>query len=86
MFTNIRDWSLITGKGGGGGATQREGGGHLKFYPYKKVAWSFNHIEGGGGTKSFHSLKWGGGGATSFTLSWELGGCTKFRTRSFPIL
>ena len=25
--------SLITGKGGGG--TKREGGGHVKFYPYK---------------------------------------------------
>ena len=24
------------GEGGGGGATKREGGGHLKFYPYKK--------------------------------------------------
>ena len=23
--------------GGGGGATKREGGGHVKFYPYEKV-------------------------------------------------
>ena len=29
----LRDWSLITGSGG---ATKREGGGHVKFYPYKK--------------------------------------------------
>ena len=28
----LRDWSLITGRGGGG-ATKREGGGHVKFYP-----------------------------------------------------
>ena len=31
----FRDWSLITGRGGG--ATKREGGGgHVKFYPYEK--------------------------------------------------
>ena len=35
----LRDWSLITGRGGG--ATKREGG-HVKFYPYEK-----------GGAKSF---------------------------------
>ena len=28
----VRDWSLITGRG----ATKREGGGHMKFYPYEK--------------------------------------------------
>ena len=44
----VRDWSLITGRGGatkreGGGATKREGGGHVKFYPYEK----------GGGRKKF---------------------------------
>ena len=34
MLDSIRDWSLITGRGGGyktGG-----GGGHMKFYPYEK--------------------------------------------------
>ena len=31
----LRDWSLITGRGGGG-ATKREGVGHVKFYPYEK--------------------------------------------------
>ena len=30
----VRDWSLITGRGGGG-ATKRKGG-HVKFYPYEK--------------------------------------------------
>ena len=29
----VRDWSLITGRGG---ATKWEGGGHVKFYPYEK--------------------------------------------------
>ena len=41
----IRDWSLIMGRG----ATKRErGGGHVKFYPYKKGGGkSFSHAEGG---------------------------------------
>ena len=30
----LRDWSLITGRGGGGYKTG--GGGHVKFYPYEK--------------------------------------------------
>ena len=29
----IRDWSLITGRGGG---YKTGGGGHVKFYPYEK--------------------------------------------------
>ena len=33
------DWSLITGKGEGG-ASKREGGGHVKFYPYEKRGWT----------------------------------------------
>ena len=33
-----RDWSLITGKGGGG---QQKGGGHVKFYPYEKGGGEF---------------------------------------------
>ena len=32
--STVRDWSLIMGRGGG--ATKREGGGHVNFYPYKK--------------------------------------------------
>ena len=27
---------LVTNYGEGGGATEREGGGHVKFYPYEK--------------------------------------------------
>ena len=52
----VRDWSLITGRGGGyktGG-----GGGHIKFYPCIKA--------GGGGRKGFsHARGGGGGGITS---------------------
>ena len=29
----LRDWSLITGRGGG---YKTGGGGHVKFYPYEK--------------------------------------------------
>ena len=42
-----------------GGATKREGGGHVKFYPYEKGGGggkSFSHSEGGGGTKSFGAV------------------------------
>ena len=39
---------------GGGGRKNRRGGGHVKFYPYKK---------GVGGTKSFCHAEGGGGGA-----------------------
>ena len=44
----IRDWSLIT-RGEGGGATKRERGGHVKFYPYEKG--------GGGAGKVLDMLK-----------------------------
>ena len=50
----IRDWSLITGRGGG--ATKREGG-HMKFYSYEK---------GGGGEQVLAMLK--EGGTTSFRV------------------
>ena len=44
-YVYIRDWSLITARGG---ATKREGGGHVKFYPYEKEGGkSFSHAEGG---------------------------------------
>ena len=55
----MRDWSLITGRGGG--ATKREVG-PVKFYAYEKRGGgkSFSHAEGGGGgANSFHSLKGG---------------------------
>ena len=35
IHEGLRDWSLITGRRGGG-ATKREGGGHVKFYPYEE--------------------------------------------------
>ena len=34
FFRSIRDWSLITGRGG----LQNGRGGHVKFYPYKTGA------------------------------------------------
>ena len=45
----VRDWSLITGRGGGGvGLQNGRGGGQVKFYPYKKGGGkSFSHAEGG---------------------------------------
>ena len=46
LFTSLRDWSLITGRGG---ATKREGG-HVKFYLYEK---------GGGAEKVLAMLKGG---------------------------
>ena len=46
----FRDWSLITGRGGD--ATKREGGGHVKFYPYEK---------GGGGAEKVLAMLKGGG-------------------------
>ena len=37
---------------GRGGATKREGGRQVKFYPYKRGGGG-SHAEGGGGTNSF---------------------------------
>ena len=39
MVPLIRYWSLLTGSWGGGRATKREGGRHVKFYPYEKGDW-----------------------------------------------
>ena len=55
MSLTIRDWSLITGRG----ATKQEGGGHVKFYPYKKGGGAekcFSHAEGGGHKKFLGSF------------------------------
>ena len=47
-FSVVRDWSLITGTGGGGLQNGR-GGGQVKFHPYKKRggAKSFSPAEAG---------------------------------------
>ena len=46
---HVREWSLITGKRGGG--TKWEGGGKSSFTPTKsgRGKTSFSHAEGGGG-------------------------------------
>ena len=48
--TSLRDWSLITGRGGG---TKQEGG-HVKFYPYEKGGRVLAMLKGG--TKSFGTV------------------------------
>ena len=51
----FRDWSLITGRGGGGSTKldRGGGGGHAKFYPYEKGGGnSFSHAGG-------HTKFWG---------------------------
>ena len=71
---NKKDWSLITGRGGG--ATKREGG-HVKCYPYEKGGGgggegkSVSHAEGGykkfwGSFYAFDSL----GQSKRSSLSW----------------
>ena len=50
---HVGDWSLITGRGGGGG--YKTGGGHMKYYLSIKGGGSgksFSHAEGGD-TKRF---------------------------------
>ena len=60
----IRDWSLITGRGG----LQNGRGGHVKFYPYEKGWWK-KFWKKGGGREKFPIFKRGGGGTKSFSLS-----------------
>ena len=46
QLNKFREWSLITGRGGGG--LQNGMGGHVKFYPYEKGGRrSMSHSEGG---------------------------------------
>ena len=47
IFTNLRDWSLITGRGGG--ATKWQGGGAREVLPLRKGGGkkSLRHSEGG---------------------------------------
>ena len=59
-WLNVRVWSLFTGRGLKNEKVEG-GGGHVKFYPYKKGGGdgkSFSHAKGGGG----------GGGITSFEV------------------
>ena len=51
----FRDWSLITGRWGGGAL--QNGRGHVKFYPYEK---------GGGGAEKVLAILKGGGGQKKF--------------------
>ena len=51
-FVRLPTKGLVTNYGEGGGATKREGEGHVKFYPYEK----------GGGGKSFSQSEGGGVG------------------------
>ena len=45
----LRDWSLITGRGGGGGGYKTGGRGAYELLPLRKE----------GGAKSFSHAKWG---------------------------
>ena len=48
----LRDWSLITGKGVGGGSLQNRRGGGYEVYPTKRGdRKGFSHAEGGGGAQ-----------------------------------
>ena len=54
--TKLREWSLITGRGGGykkGGGGYKKAGGQLKFYPYKKGSEKVLAMLKGGDTNSF---------------------------------
>ena len=85
-YSFIREWSLIIGRG----ATKREGGGQVNFFPYKggrknvegghnTGAQTFSHNDLGGGAKSFHPLKGG-----SKSLPCLEGGTTSFGPVIFP--
>ena len=72
--------------GRGGGATKREGGEHVKFYPYGKERGgeSISHIEGGawgggggGGQNKFQLFK-GGGGVQNVLPCLDGGGAQTF--------
>ena len=56
----LRDWSLITGGGGG----YKTGGGQVKFYPYKK--------RGGGAERGLAMLKAGATKSFEVVLTQEL--------------
>ena len=69
LTREIRDWSLISGRGGGGHV--EGGGGHNKFWEVLTCEFEVLAV-----------LK-GGGGANSFTLS--RGGTTRFVPAILPL-
>ena len=71
----VRDWSLITGRGGG----YKTGGGHVKFYAYEKggVEKVLAMVKGGGAQKI-----WGSFYAVASSFSYIVGGGAK----SFHVL
>ena len=48
----LRDWSLIKGRGGGHYKRELGGGGRVKFYPYERGGGGLAMLKGGG-HKSF---------------------------------
>ena len=56
MAVSLRDWSLITRRGGG----YKTGGGHVKFYPYEK----------GGGAEIFLTMLKGGTKSFGVVFTW----------------
>ena len=75
---------MVANYGRGGGAAKWEGGGHVKYYPYKKGGGggtSFSHAEGGPKTfwGSFYAVALAilKGGITSFH-SLKVGGVKSF--------
>ena len=92
--STVRDWSLITGRGGGlhngRGACEvlpleKGGGGHKQFWGrFYTVAWRFKHIEGE--TQKVSTLNKGGMRKALPCLQRGGGrGRKKFQTRDFPI-
>ena len=75
MPPSIRDWSLITGRGG---ATKQEAEGNVNFYPYEKKGGGAEKVlamlKGGGGHKTF----WGSFYAVAWSFSHIEGGSIKF--------
>ena len=58
LKVRVRDWSLFTGREGGGG-----GKGEVKFYPYRKGGWGGEVLTI---LKGAQKISGGGGGAKSF--------------------
>ena len=73
----IRDWSLITGRrGGGGGATKWEGGGASEVLPLRK-GWAEKVLAM---LKGVHERFWGSFYAVASSFSHIVGGAQKVST------